>query len=156
MNLTPLSLAFAALLLVAACGGGSDDAEPDAGAESASDITGQGEEYPKWEREFETPEDIIVELHAAGIECETAEESAATFISLRWQSCYTNDDETDSYSVDVYGSGEQQGEAHVFFSEDVSRDGDVIVWGTGWSVEVPYESDGSDVVAAIGGEVEQL
>ena len=140
--------------LAGCANGGGDDAEggvdrvattPEASApvEPADGV--------EWTREFETPDAMLEELRDSGVPCETEEGSYQTVYSERSLFCYVNEGRDEGYTFSVYASGEQQGEAHVFLTGE--NPGVKYVWGTGWSVALPYASDGSEVVGAIGGEV---
>jgi hypothetical protein len=155
-------IAIATLALLAGCGGSGDDAgagEPEPVPQSAEAATEPQDEASEpmppdgqeWAPEYETPEDVIAALQAGGVECEPGEVMSPTAASKASQDCYVNADETDFYDIDVYASPAQQGEAQVYFS-DVNP-GSTYVWGTGWSVKVPTNSDGSEVVGILGGTV---
>ena len=147
-------IATAALLLLSGCGGatgategsGAVQGEASAGAGAGGSDAGGG-----WTREYRAPEDILKALWAAGVECRTESASAPTMYSLRSQFCYMSTDRTEGYTASVYGSAEQQGKAQVYLTKQ--NPGVQYVWGTGWSVSLPFDSDGSEVVGAIGGEV---
>lgn len=87
----------------------------------------------------------------AGVRCDTEDEPGPTVVSADAWSCYTNEARDRTYGLDVFTTAEQQGEAlpHLI---DVNP-GTTFVVGTGWSVSLPFGSDGSEVIEAIGGEV---
>lgn len=150
----------AAVLVLAGCSTADDTDQAEQPTAESEPTQMADDEMPMppndgdWEREYHSPEDIIAKLNAAGVQCETEDPARSTAYSLRGQFCYVNEARDEGYSVDVYGSGAQQGEAHVHYQQDTSWAGTTFVWGTGWSVSVPFESDGSEVVEILGGEVE--
>ena len=147
MRLARLALA---LPIALALGGCNDAPGPDEA--SAPPATQEAPPAPvEWERDYDTPDEMLKELRAGGVECETEDGSFSTVYSERSLFCYTVPTRDEGYTFSVYATGEQQGEAHAMLTEENA--GTKYVWGTGWSVAIPYGSDGSEVVAALGGEV---
>ena len=145
-----MALAVALALVFGGCG---DEADPVAETPTPEATRGApvGPGPLDWERDYETPDAMLEELLDSGVECETEGGSFSTVYSERSLFCYTVPTRDEGYTFSVYASGEQQGEAHAMLT--AQNPGTDYVWGTGWSVAVPYGSDGSEVVAALGGEV---
>jgi hypothetical protein len=122
--------------------GASPSAE-DAGAE------GGGEFVP----EYASARELLDALQAGGVECDTepGSEPAPTVASAEAWSCYTNEARDRFYGLDVFAAAEQQGEAMPYMVE--VNPGTTFVVGTGWSVSLPFGSDGSEVIDAVGGQV---
>jgi hypothetical protein len=155
--MTRLAAVAAALVVLAGCGSDPDsgpDAEQVAGAATESPDTeasgapeGDGEFVP----EYASATELLDALRSGGIKCDTETEPASTVVSADAWFCYTNETRDDGYWLDVFASGEQQGEAMVYMTEE--NPGTTFVVGTGWSVGLPSGSDGAEVVDAVGGQV---
>ncbi|MGZ5374403.1 MAG: hypothetical protein ACXWDK_09040 [Aeromicrobium sp.] len=133
-------------MLLAACGSGAEKVAAKGSSETSS--------APEWKREYRSPGDIIEKLRAGGVDCEPDGDPGATAYSLRKEDCTVpGGDGTEFYSVDVYGSSEQQDEAQTYLVD--ANPGVAFVWGTGWSISIPFESDGSTVVDIVGGDLSE-
>lgn len=141
---------LAALFTFSTLAGCGADAEPEP-ATSAAPVESSPPDGMEWEAAYPDPAAMLDELRAGGVECETESEQTASAYSDLTLFCYTVETRDDGYQLDTYASAEQQGDAHVYLSD--LNPGVRYVWGTGWSVRLPKASDGSEVVATLGGEV---
>lgn len=145
-------VAAAAVLVLSGCSSEPEDqaaAKPAAASASAESAAAEGD--GEFTSEYASARELLDALRSGGIECDTETEPAETVYAADGWFCYTNEARDDGYTVAVYASGAQQGEALPYLTE--LNPGATYVVGAGWSVSLPSGSDGSEVVDAVGGQV---